>query len=43
MGGLELNEEFLVDFGKELDGLVRVYEIRFFGGDLILDIWGELS
>ena len=38
-GGLTVNENFLVDFGKEPAGPVRAHEIRFPGGDCTSDIW----
>lgn len=38
-GGLTLNENFLVDFGREPGGPVRAHEIRFPGGDSTSDIW----
>jgi selenium-binding protein 1 len=38
-GGLQVNEDFLVDFGQEPDGPVRAHEIRFPGGDCTSDIW----
>lgn len=38
-GGLELNHDFLVDFGKEPQGPARAHEIRFPGGDCTSDIW----
>ena len=38
-GGLQLNEEFFVDFGKEPWGPSRAHEIRFPGGDCTSDIW----
>ncbi len=38
-GGLELNEKFFVDFGKEPHGPARAHEIRFPGGDCTSDIW----
>jgi selenium-binding protein 1 len=38
-GGLALNEEFLVDFGREPGGAVRAHEIRFPEGDCTSDIW----
>ncbi len=38
-GGLELNEDFFVDFGKEPNGPARAHEIRFPGGDSTSDIW----
>lgn len=39
LGGLTLNEDFYVDFGKEPDGPSRAHEIRFPGGDCTSDIW----
>lgn len=38
-GGLELNEDFCVDFGREPDGPARAHEIRFPDGDSTSDIW----
>uniref|UniRef100_A0A7N6AZW1 Methanethiol oxidase n=1 Tax=Anabas testudineus TaxID=64144 RepID=A0A7N6AZW1_ANATE len=38
-GGLSLNENFLVDFGKEPDGPVLAHEMRYPGGDCTSDIW----
>ncbi|REJ66182.1 MAG: selenium-binding protein [Planctomycetota bacterium] len=38
-GGMKLNEDFLVDFGKEPDGPARAHEMRFPGGDCSSDIW----
>lgn len=38
-GGLELNDRFLVDFGKEPNGPARAHEVRFPGGDSTSDIW----
>ncbi len=38
-GGLEINENFFVDFGKEPGGPARAHEIRFPGGDSTSDIW----
>lgn len=38
-GGLTLNPDFLVDFGKEPDGPVLAHEIRYPGGDCTSDIW----
>ena len=38
-GGLQLNEQFDVDFGKEPGGAVRAHEIRFPQGDSTSDIW----
>uniref|UniRef100_A0A3B4WCR9 Methanethiol oxidase n=1 Tax=Seriola lalandi dorsalis TaxID=1841481 RepID=A0A3B4WCR9_SERLL len=38
-GGLSLNKNFLVDFGKEPDGPVLAHELRYPGGDCTSDIW----
>ena len=38
-GGLQVNEKFYVNFGREPDGPVRAHEIRFPGGDSTSDIW----
>lgn len=38
-GGLTLNKEFIVDFGKEPDGPVLAHEMRYPGGDCSSDIW----
>ncbi|XP_066465081.1 methanethiol oxidase-like isoform X3 [Eleutherodactylus coqui] len=38
-GGLTLNPDFLVDFGKEPHGPVLVHEPRYPGGDCTSDIW----
>lgn len=38
-GGLSLNRNFLVDFGKEPDGPSLAHEIRYPGGDCTSDIW----
>ena len=38
-GGMSLNENFYVDFGKEPGGAARAHEIRFPGGDCTSDIW----
>ncbi|KAM6331195.1 LOW QUALITY PROTEIN: methanethiol oxidase-like [Alca torda] len=38
-GGLKVNKNFLVDFGKEPDGPVLAHEIRYPGGDCTSDIW----
>jgi selenium-binding protein 1 len=38
-GGLTVNENFCVDFGKEPAGPIRAHEIRFPGGDRTSDIW----
>jgi hypothetical protein len=38
-GGLKLDEDFTVDFGKEPDGPVLAHEVRYPGGDCTSDIW----
>ncbi len=38
-GGMKLNEDFYVDFGKEPGGPTRAHEMRFPGGDSTSDIW----
>ncbi|VVD04191.1 unnamed protein product [Leptidea sinapis] len=38
-GGMKLDENFLVDFGKEPNGPVLPHEIRYPGGDCTSDIW----
>ncbi|XP_069506440.1 methanethiol oxidase-like isoform X2 [Ambystoma mexicanum] len=38
-GGLKLNEDFLVNFGKEPGGPCLAHEIRYPGGDCTSDIW----
>ncbi len=38
-GGMKVNENFFVDFGKEPDGPARAHEMRFPGGDCTSDIW----
>ena len=38
-GGMEINEDFYVDFGREPHGPARAHEIRFPGGDSTSDIW----
>jgi selenium-binding protein 1 len=38
-GGLKLNDNFMVDFGREPLGPARAHEIRFPGGDCTSDIW----
>jgi selenium-binding protein 1 len=38
-GGLKVNEDFYVDFGKEPEGPARAHEMRFPGGDCTSDIW----
>lgn len=39
VGGLQLNPDFLVDFGKEPYGPTLPHEIRYPGGDCTSDIW----
>ncbi len=38
-GGMKLNDQFLVDFGKEPSGPVRAHEVRYPGGDCTSDIF----
>ncbi len=38
-GGLALNEEFVVDFGREPCGPARAHEMRLPNGDCTSDIW----
>ncbi|MFH4975649.1 hypothetical protein AB6A40_002358 [Gnathostoma spinigerum] len=38
-GGLNLNKEFLVDFGRLPDGPYLAHEMRYPGGDCTSDIW----
>uniref|UniRef100_A0A8C2YI79 Methanethiol oxidase n=1 Tax=Chinchilla lanigera TaxID=34839 RepID=A0A8C2YI79_CHILA len=38
-GGLKLNPDFLVDFGKEPLGPALAHEMRYPGGDCTSDIW----
>ncbi|MBI1385522.1 MAG: selenium-binding protein [Rhizobiales bacterium] len=38
-GGMKINEDFLVDFGKEPNGPSRAHEMRYPGGDVTSDIW----
>jgi selenium-binding protein 1 len=38
-GGMQLNNDFLVDFGAEPDGPVLAHEIRYPGGDCTSDIY----
>ena len=38
-GGMKINEEFVVDFGKEPNGPSRCHESRYPGGDCTSDIW----
>ncbi|MER3589008.1 MAG: selenium-binding protein, partial [Mastigocladus sp. ERB_26_1] len=38
-GGMKINENFYVDFGKEPAGPARAHEMRYPGGDVTSDIW----
>jgi selenium-binding protein 1 len=38
-GGMEVNEDFYVDFGREPAGPARAHEMRYPGGDATSDIW----
>ncbi|HEY9632811.1 MAG TPA: selenium-binding family protein [Coleofasciculaceae cyanobacterium] len=38
-GGMKINENFYVDFGKEPGGPSRAHEMRYPGGDCTSDIW----
>ncbi len=38
-GGISINSDFLVDFGKEPNGPSRCHEMRYPGGDVTSDIW----
>ncbi|XP_077176415.1 methanethiol oxidase-like [Paroedura picta] len=38
-GGLSLNQDFLVDFGKEPAGPARAHDMHYPGGDCTSDIW----
>ena len=38
-GGMEINKDFIVDFGKEPNGPSRCHETRDPGGDCTSDIW----
>lgn len=38
-GGMAINPDFLVDFGKEPHGPARAHETRYPGGDCSSDIW----
>ena len=38
-GGMEINKDFYVDFGKEPAGPARAHEMRYPGGDVTSDIW----
>jgi selenium-binding protein 1 len=38
-GGMKINDNFLVDFGKEPAGPARAHEMRYPGGDCTSDIF----
>ena len=38
-GGMTINPNFVVDFGKEPNGPSRCHEMRYPGGDVTSDIW----
>ncbi len=38
-GGMTINKDFIVDFGKEPNGPSRCHESRYPGGDCTSDIW----
>ena len=38
-GGMQINPDFIVDFGKEPTGPARCHETRYPGGDCTSDIW----
>ena len=38
-GGMEIDPNFVVDFGKEPNGPSRCHETRYPGGDCTSDIW----
>ena len=38
-GGLKINENFYINFGKEPAGPARAHEMRYPGGDCTSDIW----
>ena len=38
-GGMAINPDFFVDFGKEPNGPARCHETRYPGGDCTSDIW----
>lgn len=38
-GGLSINKNFYIDFGKEPKGPARAHEMRYPGGDCTSDIW----
>ena len=38
-GGMHIDPNFLIDFGKEPNGPSRCHETRYPGGDCTSDIW----
>ena len=38
-GGMQIRENFIIDFGKEPNGPARAHETRYPGGDCSSDIW----
>lgn len=38
-GGLSINQDFYIDFGKEPKGPARAHEMRYPGGDSTSDVW----
>jgi len=38
-GGMSVNSDFFIDFGKEPNGPSRAHETRYPGGDCTSDIW----
>ena len=36
---MEIDDKFVVDFGKEPNGPARCHETRYPGGDCTSDIW----
>lgn len=42
-GGLSINEDFYIDFGREPKGAARAHEMRYPGGDCTSDIWIQMD
>lgn len=38
-GGMTLDTDWIIDFGKEPEGPVLAHEVRYPGGDCSSDIW----
>ena len=38
-GGMKVNPNFMINFGKEPNGPSRCHEARYPGGDCTSDIW----